>query len=528
MPSHNRNAQRRSADFSTTSRHSSIIARGIFRRSQMPSSTPAPSSTNRSQKNGSSIFSKLLFNGNSKFSSKIKKQRYRSVLQVQSSLDQKEQYRKLIEQHRSSTQAPSEELFIIKNKKKDVEKKEKPDVIIDLDLTSTIVAGNLSAAARTNIIPVSNMSAILERTDKTLERTRERIKNLNENAQKNFALSNGVSSVTRIKSKSVSNCGDVNQSVLNNVVLKDFLHPPNRYLSDTFIPELLKSYNSKERERQREIAVAEARAKQFREKREAKEKMLAEILNEKLKIKEQVIQEESEEEEEEEDELPELTDEMEEEIDQALCHGPNQILADEFNIKITRGHMHTLDGLNWLNDEVINFYMELIVKRSKELDDIPKVHAMNTFFYPKLKTQSYTSVKRWTRRVDIFSKDIILFPIHLGVHWCLAIADFRKKELQYLDSMGGNGMACLRILKNYLWFEHLDKKKEEYDISTWKEIVFGRNQIPQQMNGSDCGVFTCKFAEYISVDATFSFSQQDMPYFRRAMVWEILNKSLLR
>lgn len=81
-------------------------------------------------------------------------------------------------------------------------------------------------------------------------------------------------------------------------------------------------------------------------------------------------------------------------------------------------------------------------------------------------------------------------------------------------------------------------------------------EIPQQMNGSDCGMFTCKYADYITKDKpiTFtqviqttmiqiicleywrtswliqrlcSYSQTHMPYFRKRMVWEILNHKLL-
>ena len=31
--------------------------------------------------------------------------------------------------------------------------------------------------------------------------------------------------------------------------------------------------------------------------------------------------------------------------------------------------------------------------------------------------------------------------------------------------------------------------------------------IPNQMNGSDCGMFACKFAEYISRNADITFTQ---------------------
>ena len=32
-------------------------------------------------------------------------------------------------------------------------------------------------------------------------------------------------------------------------------------------------------------------------------------------------------------------------------------------------------------------------------------------------------------------------------------------------------------------------------------------EIPQQMNGSDCGMFTCKYAEYITKDKAITFTQ---------------------
>ena len=51
--------------------------------------------------------------------------------------------------------------------------------------------------------------------------------------------------------------------------------------------------------------------------------------------------------------------------------------------------------------------------------------------------------------------------------------------------------------------------------------------IPEQLNGCDCGVFTCKYAEYVSQDKAFDFDQGDMPYFRRRMIWEMINKTLL-
>ena len=60
--------------------------------------------------------------------------------------------------------------------------------------------------------------------------------------------------------------------------------------------------------------------------------------------------------------------------------------------------------------------------------------------------------------------------------------------------------------RNYIRDEHLDKKKQSLDLTQWNALHV--QDIPQQMNGSDCGMFTCKYAEFISRGKnTFSFNQ---------------------
>lgn len=84
---------------------------------------------------------------------------------------------------------------------------------------------------------------------------------------------------------------------------------------------------------------------------------------------------------------------------------------------------------------------------------------------------------------------------------------------------------CLQIIRNYLSEEHRIRKNSDFDWGGWQ--LFSVKDIPQQMNGSDCGMFACKFAEYVSRDAPITFDQRHMPYFRRRMVFEILTKKLM-
>lgn len=67
--------------------------------------------------------------------------------------------------------------------------------------------------------------------------------------------------------------------------------------------------------------------------------------------------------------------------------------------KCYRRDLQTLAGLNWLNDEVINFYMNLLMQRCEERKDLPRVYATNTFFYPKLIQSGQPGLRRWTRKV---------------------------------------------------------------------------------------------------------------------------------
>lgn len=54
------------------------------------------------------------------------------------------------------------------------------------------------------------------------------------------------------------------------------------------------------------------------------------------------------------------------------------------------------------------------------------------------------------------------------------------------------------------------------------ELIIWKDVTPQQENGYDCGVFTCQFLEALSRgEEMFRFTQQDMAYLRRRMIWEI-------
>ncbi|KAK9509937.1 hypothetical protein O3M35_004823 [Rhynocoris fuscipes] len=228
----------------------------------------------------------------------------------------------------------------------------------------------------------------------------------------------------------------------------------------------------------------------------------------------------------EEPALPELTPEMEEIIKKAcIKHPADEVLIEKYNYKIRRCDIHTLTGLNWLNDEIINFYTTLIMERSKTNTNLPKVYSFSTFFYLRLVNSGYQGVKRWTKKVDIFEHDLIIIPVHLQMHWCLAAIDRVNKTINYYDSMGTNNDPCLKNLEEYLISEYKDKKGKILSMDGWTKNNL--KDIPRQNNGSDCGVFSCTFAEFLSRRAKFTFQQKDMPYLRLKMIYEIVTGKLI-
>ena len=70
-------------------------------------------------------------------------------------------------------------------------------------------------------------------------------------------------------------------------------------------------------------------------------------------------------------------------------------------------------------------------------------------------------------QVDIFAQDLVLVPIHLGMHWALATLDMKRNRVCYYDSLHGNAITCLQRLTSYLVSEAKDKKGESLDPSSW-------------------------------------------------------------
>ncbi|XP_041093418.1 sentrin-specific protease 3-like isoform X2 [Polyodon spathula] len=185
---------------------------------------------------------------------------------------------------------------------------------------------------------------------------------------------------------------------------------------------------------------------------------------------------------------------------------------------LTMDDLSTLYGQNWLNDQVMNMYGDLV------MDTVPeKVHFFNSFFYDKLRTKGYEGVKRWTKNVDIFKKALLLIPIHLEVHWSLVSVDVPKRTVTYFDSQRTLNRRCPKHIAKYLQAEALKKDKTDF-CEGWKGLF--KMNVARQNNDSDCGAFVLQYCKCLALGEPFGFTQQDMPNLRKQIYKELCHCKL--
>ena len=116
------------------------------------------------------------------------------------------------------------------------------------------------------------------------------------------------------------------------------------------------------------------------------------------------------------------------------------------------------DKLMWLNDEIINFYMRMLIDKENSHEGIESSFALETHFYEKLmdlnktKMYSYDKVTRWTKKRNIFKLKRLYLPINIRrMHWFLVVILMQVKRIVVYDPMGlqeakGKAIYCDNLM----------------------------------------------------------------------------------
>ena len=238
-----------------------------------------------------------------------------------------------------------------------------------------------------------------------------------------------------------------------------------------------------------------------------------------------------------------LTVDWETKVHDALAKSATQTVATTCSgQKITRRDIGKVmpqanhdDMRGWLNDEIVDGYMEHIIDhghkiRGHKRGETPKLHAFNSFFYNNLRDKGADSVKRWAKRAKIGGKDLmkveyVFIPINTNdAHWTLLVVSPKWNQIEYFDSMHGSAAGHVKNIK--MWIK--SELGAEYNDREWQVVEDrrfpGKGKGPTQHNNSDCGVFTATTAKMIMLGVEpMAVTAGDIPLQRRRMVAEILN-----
>lgn len=150
----------------------------------------------------------------------------------------------------------------------------------------------------------------------------------------------------------------------------------------------------------------------------------------------------------------------------------------------------------WLNDEIINGYIQLLVDQYKAKvgyvhkrgGPAPPIHAFPSQFWTSA-SDDIKKVGKWAFRKQMGGRhlldvELLLIPFCVGSHWRLIAIKPKAKTVEYLDSLYDLNNNITNLVFEYL-------KQELGSLFVQSEWSVVKDHSQKQLNSSDCGVFTC-------------------------------------
>ncbi|GBG85151.1 hypothetical protein CBR_g39717 [Chara braunii] len=180
-----------------------------------------------------------------------------------------------------------------------------------------------------------------------------------------------------------------------------------------------------------------------------------------------------------------------------------------------------------LNDEVVNFYMAMLLDDCGRTAATMKTYTFNSFA-SSLLLRGPTAVLRCATDVDPLSHDLVLARMHKdGEHWSLLAIDFSRRVLEIYDSFSCSSSkdsfysALLdKIVKFLNTVAGAAGDGRTFDHFAREVIVKG---VPGQHDGASCGVFMLMFASCLATGLRppFGFSHRHISSIRARLALAI-------
>ena len=183
-----------------------------------------------------------------------------------------------------------------------------------------------------------------------------------------------------------------------------------------------------------------------------------------------------------------------------------------------------LKPLNWLNSDIVNIFFELLVQEHNEKYKNDRIEAVSTFLYDKIAGMGgVESVKKWKNPLANGPLNKLFIPINADSHWFLCVVNFKKKQIQFYDSLCSLKQEKSKFARNIVKYLQSLDNENAFDFASWS-IISAKEKVPQQFNGSDCGVFVMAYAEQLKAPSFdhFTFTQADISCFRKRILLRLI------
>ena len=179
----------------------------------------------------------------------------------------------------------------------------------------------------------------------------------------------------------------------------------------------------------------------------------------------------------------------------------------------------TLDPQDkWLTNFVIDEYLKLIQSASQEKDVKVKTVSWEIFE----KCESSLVVKQLQQDASPITQDLIVIPcntIH-SEHWFLLAALPKKKVVIVLDSLAGDFVKPTTQNALNKMGSVLKDVDPSCNMDEWDFICNTKEDIPQQINVDDCGVYTCLYARCLAGLGSM-IEEAYVPQLRKCMLFSL-------
>ena len=195
------------------------------------------------------------------------------------------------------------------------------------------------------------------------------------------------------------------------------------------------------------------------------------------------------------------------------------------SVRVSITDYMTLQHGEWLNDTIIEFYLKFLFLEVLAGEHRSSVHLFSSRFYKRMyevrgredagmtsAQRKHSRVKRWTKSVNLFEKEFIIFPICEGSHWFLIVAILPRlatlapgsagrrgggePQIMLLDSLNRPQADAVADIRSYLameWAARGGGGNHTFDSRVMKTHRPSRK--PEQQNGDDCGIYLLYYIE---------------------------------